>query len=123
MGDNKVLIELSKKKLFEFDNNNKLGVMRIDWYDGSLANTWSPTKLIIELNNKKVVDLQQLQQELNIIQFEKLKNFDEVIKYCGGGGFENETLLYVVGKNQNYIVKLIPLKDSYSYIYVYNKSN
>lgn len=108
------------EELFSIENDKKIGVMRIDWYDGRLANRWNPTELLIRLNNEKNIDLKQLQQELNIIQFDKLDKFHKVEKLCGGTGYDKEKLFYVIGKNQRYAVKLIPVKDSYSYIYVYN---
>ena len=54
--------ELSKEKSFEYSSKELLGVMRFDFYDGGLANQWNPRELIIELNDKKEIDLKKLQQ-------------------------------------------------------------
>ena len=66
---------LSKEKTFDYDSKELLGVMRFDFYDGRLANQWSPRDLIIELNNKNEIDLRKLQRELNYIQFELIDNW------------------------------------------------
>lgn len=113
--------QLSKTKIFQYNSDELLGVMRFDFYDERLANQWNPRDLIIQLNNKKEIDLKKLQEELNHIQFELIKDFNKVKELCRGNGYSNEILLYIdldVGK---YVVKLIPVKDSYSYIYTYKK--
>ena len=59
--------ELSKEKSFEYSSKELLGVMRFDFYDGRLSNQWNHRELIVELNNRKLIDLKKLQQELNYI--------------------------------------------------------
>lgn len=113
--------ELRKEKYFNYDNEELLGVMRFDFYDGSLANQWNPRELIIELSNKKQIDLKKLQQELNHVQFELITSFEKVVELCGGTGYNNETLLYIDFEVAKYVVKLIPVRDCYSYIYTYIK--
>lgn len=115
--------ELNKEKYFNYDSKELLGVMRFDFYDGVLANKWNPKDLIIELNNKKEIDLKKLQQELNYIQFDLINNYEKVVALCGGTGYDNETLLYVDFEIAKYVIKLIPVKDCYSYIYTYIKEN
>ena len=113
--------KLSKEKNFNYDSKELLGVMRFDFYDGRLSNQWNPRDLIIELNNRREIDLRKLQQELNYIQFELIDNFNNIVNLCGGTGYDKETLVYVdlgIGK---YVIKLIPVKDGYSYIYTYLK--
>ena len=95
--------------------------MRFDFYDGALANQWNPRALIIDLNNKKEIDLKKLQQELNYIQFDLVKGYEKVVELCGGTGYDNETLLYVDFEIAKYVIKLIPVRDCYSYIYTYRK--
>ncbi|MDK0546052.1 hypothetical protein [Clostridium perfringens] len=113
--------ELSKEKTFEYSSKELLGVMRFDFYDGGLANQWNPRDLIIELNDKKEIDLKKLQQELNYIQFDLINNFDNVISFCNGRGYDNETLVYIDLEVAKYVIKLVPVRDSYSYIYTYIK--
>ncbi|MDM0991271.1 hypothetical protein ACV3XI_12715 [Clostridium perfringens] len=112
---------LSKEKSFEYSSKELLGVMRFDFYDGGLANQWNPRDLIIELNDKKKIDLKKLQQELNYIQFDLINNFDNVINFCNGRGYDNETLVYIDLEIAKYVIKLVPVRDSYSYIYTYLK--
>lgn len=113
--------ELSKEKYFNYDSKELLGVMRFDFYDGTLANQWNPRDLIIELNKNKEIDLKKLQQELNYIQFDLINNYEKVIEFCGGTGYDNETLLYVDFEMDKYVIKLIPVRGCYSYIYTYVK--
>ena len=93
--------------------------MRFDIYDGRLSNQWNPRELIIEMNDRKLIDLKKLQQELNYIQFELIDNFNNVVNLCNGTGYDNETLLYIDLELSKYVIKLIPIRDSYSYIYTY----
>lgn len=93
--------------------------MRFDFYDGSLSNQWNPRDLIIELNNRREIDLRKLQQELNYIQFELIDNFNNIVSLCGGTDYDKETLVYVDLEIGKYIIKLIVVKDGYSYIYTY----
>lgn len=113
--------ELSKVKCFDYNNEEILGVMRFDFYDGRIANQWNPRELIIELNSKGKIDLKKLQQELNYIQFDLINTYDRIIGLCNGSGFENETLLYIDMEVSKCVIKLIPCRDCYSYIYVYLK--
>ena len=113
--------ELSKEKSFEYSSKELLGVMRFDFYDGGLANQWNPRDLIIELNNRKLIDLKKLQQELNYIQFTLIEEFNKVVELCNGTGYDKETLVYIELEEGKYVIKLIPVKDSYSYIYTYKR--
>lgn len=110
---------LHKEQLFEINNSNRLGTMRIDWYDGKIANQWNPTELLIKLKDSRLIDLNVLQEELNYIQFGLLYSFENVVRLCDGTGYDKETHVYFVGEF-SYGIRLIPIRDSYSYIYVYN---
>lgn len=112
---------LSKEKTFDYDSKELLGVMRFDFYDGRLSNQWNPRELIIELNNRKLIDLKKLQQELNYIQFTLIEEFNKVVELCNGTGYDKETLVYIELEEGKYVIKLIPVKDSYSYIYTYKR--
>ena len=87
--------KLSKEKTFNYDSKELLGVMRFDFYDGGLSNQWFPRELIIELNDRKEIDLKKLQEELNYIQFTLIKDFNKVVELCNGTGYGKETLVYV----------------------------
>ena len=113
--------KLGEGRDFNWDGKELVGVMRFDFYDGRISNQWSPRDLIIELNNRREIDLRKLQQELNYIQFELIDNFNNIVSLCNGTGYDNETLLYVDLELSKYVIKLIPVRDSYSYIYTYLK--
>lgn len=115
--------ELSRDNSFEYSVEELLGVMRFDFYDGVLANKWNPKDLIIELNSKQEIDLKKLQEELNYIQFDLIKDFNTVVNLCNGRGYNNETLVYIDLEIAKYVIKLIPVKDDYSYIYTYLKGD
>ena len=115
--------KLSKEKTFDYDSKELLGVMRFDFYDGGIANQWNPRELIIELNNKKEIDQNRLQEELNYIQLTLIKDFNKVVELCNGKGYDKETLVYIDLDIAKYVIKLIPVKDNYSYIYTYFKGN
>lgn len=112
---------LSKEKTFDYDSKELLGVMRFDFYDRVLANQWNSKNLIIELNDRKEIDLKKLQEELNYIQFTLIKNFNKVVELCNGAGYDKETLVYIELEEGKYVIKLIPVLDSYSYIYTYKR--
>ncbi|MDU1349265.1 hypothetical protein [uncultured Clostridium sp.] len=112
---------LSKEKIFNYDSKELLGVMRFDFYDGRLANQWNARELLIQLNNKKEINLKKLQEELNYIQFTLIKDFNKVVELCKGKGYDKETLVYIELEEGKYVVKLIPVLDSYSYIYTYKR--
>ena len=76
--------KLSKEKYFNYDSKELLGVMRFDFYDGRLSNQWNHRELIVELNNRKLIDLKKLQQELNYIQFTLIEEFNKVVELCNG---------------------------------------
>lgn len=113
--------KLSKEKTFNYDSKEVLGVMRFDFYDGRLANQWNPRNLTMELNNKNEINLKRLQKELNFIQFTLIKEFNKIVELCNGVGYDKETLVYIDLEEGKYVIKLIPVLDSYSYIYSYKR--
>lgn len=73
------------------------------------------------MNDGKLIDLKKLQQELNYIQFTLIEEFNKVVELCNGTGYDKETLVYIELEEGKYVIKLIPVKDSYSYIYTYKR--
>lgn len=108
---------------FEIDEKKRVGTMRIDWNGSnySICNQWNPTKLLSELKAASKIDLGKLQKELNFVEFDLLSRFQRVEKYCSGTGYDKEQLFSISSDYYNYGIKLIPVKDAYSYIYVYLK--
>lgn len=113
--------KLSKEKYFNYDSKELLGVMRFDFYDGRLSNQWNPRELIIEMNDRKLIDVRKLQQELNYIQFTLIEELNKVVELCNGTAYDKEILVYIELEEGKYVIKLIPVKDSYSYIYTYKR--
>jgi hypothetical protein len=115
--------DLVKDVTFQIDETKRLGVMRIDWAGSGdkLCNQWNPSKLLTDLKTSSKIDLSKLQQELNHLQFELLSSFQRVEKYCNGTGYDKEQIFTISLDCYNYAIKLIPVKDAYSYIYAYLK--
>ncbi|MBU3190315.1 hypothetical protein KPL51_12285 [Clostridium bowmanii] len=107
--------------MFKIDEKKRLGTMRVDWNDGRICNQWNPTNLLMELRADSIIDLGKLQKELNYLQFDLLPSFKRVEKYCGGTGYDSETLFTISLEAADYAIKLIAVKDAYSYIYTYQK--
>ena len=99
--------KLSKEKTFDYDSKELLGVMRFDFYNGVLANQWNSKNLIIELNNRREIDLKKLQEELNYIQFTLIKDFNKVVELCNGTGYDKETLVYIELEEGKYVIKVV----------------
>ena len=60
-------------------------------------------------------------RSLDVTELELIKEFNKIVELCNGTGYEKETLVYIDLEIGKYIIKLIPVKDSYSYIYTYIK--
>lgn len=97
--------------------------MRFDFNDNDSipCNTFIPKDLILEMNKSQDIDLFELQKELNYIQFTLLDRFDKVVSLCGDTGYSKETLFYINQRLAKYVIKLVPVKNAYSYIYTYLK--
>lgn len=102
--------DLVKGAMFEIDERKRHGIMLIYWADGRLCNQWNHTNLLTELKADSKIDLQKLQGELNYLQLELLTSFQRVEKYCGGTGYDMETLLLISLELADYAIKLIPVK-------------
>ena len=91
--------------------------MRVDFADGSIANSWFPTALATSKEN-----LQEIQDVVNDIMFDQITSYDKVVEICGGEGLDETANLYVYEGNYNYWINLIPIKGDYNYyINVYKK--
>ncbi|SHJ87006.1 hypothetical protein SAMN02745248_01173 [Hathewaya proteolytica DSM 3090] len=73
------------------------------------------------MNDRKEINLKKLQEELNYIQFILIRDFNKVVELCNGIGYDKEALVYIELEEGKYVVKLIPVLDSYSYIYIYKR--
>ena len=113
------LVPLEKCGEVTVKNEDRLGVMRIDWFDGRISNQWFPTERFQKLCEENGISIPLLQGEINQIMFEQLQDFSSIIDLCKGDSSKHERTFYVRGKEVNYYVRLVPVRDVYSGIMVY----
>jgi hypothetical protein len=109
---------LEKNCPFEFEAEKKVGHMRCDFQDGSLANSWFPT----DHSKDENVNLTDIQNTVNSVMFDELTTFEKVVELCGGEGYDFRQNRFFVEGDYNYWIDLIPAKGDYNYyIHVYTK--
>ena len=116
---------LKEEAYFNIDKELWLGNLRFDFYDSkeTLCNKFFPSNLIYELDKQEVISLNNIQEEVNLIQFDIIKNYNNIVSLCGGQGYSFEKILYIGMEEANYAIKLIPTTDSYNYLYIYRKGD
>ena len=99
--------------------------MRFDFYDNKerLSNKFFPSDLIYELDKQEVISLKKIQEEVNTIQFDIIKNYSNLVSLCDGQGYSFEKTLYIEMEEANYAIKLVPTIDSFNYLYIYRKGD
>ena len=114
--------ELKEEVSFNIDKELWLGNLRFDFYDSkeTLCNKFFPSDLIYELDRQEVISLKKIQEEVNLIQFNMIKNYNNLVSLCGGQGYSFEKVLYIDMEEANYAIKLIPTTDS-TIIYTYTE--
>ena len=117
--------ELKEEVSFNIDKELWLGNLRFDFYDSkeTLCNKFFPSDLIYELDRQEVISLKKIQEEVNLIQFNMIKNYNNLVSLCGGQGYSFEKVLYIDMEEANYAIKLVPTIDSYNYLYIYRKGD
>ncbi|HBG7256470.1 hypothetical protein ACWJU0_11115 [Clostridioides difficile] len=117
--------ELKEEISFDIDKELWLGNLRFDFYDSqeTLCNKFFPSDLIYELDKHEVISLKKIQEEVNLIQFHMIKNYNNLVSLCGGQGYSFEKVLYIEMEEANYAIKLVPTTDSYNYVYIYRKGD
>ena len=117
--------QLKEEVSFDIDKDLWLGNLRFDFYDNKeiLCNKFFPSDLIYELDKQEVISLKKMQEEVNLIQFDMIKNYNNLVSLCGGQGYSFEKVLYIVMDEPNSAIKLLPIIDSYNYIYIYRKGD
>lgn len=115
--------KLVQEQLFEISKDKWLGNLRFDFYDSLQrpSNKFFPSDLIYELDKTGDISLKKIQEEVNIIQFDIIKNFKNLVSIVGGQGYSFEKTLYISMEEADYAVKLTPTTDSYNYIFIYRK--
>ena len=115
------LEQIKDCRAINVDNNNKLGVMRVDWGDGRISNKWFSTTVFSSLCEQHEISINQIQMEINDVMFKEVEHFSTVIRLCKGDSYADESTFQVQGVDVVYYVKLIPVRESYSSIIVYLK--
>ena len=117
--------QLKEEVSFDIDKELWLGNLRFDFYDSRemLSNKFFPSDLIYKLDNDGVISLMKIQEEVNLIQFDMIKNYNNLVSLCDGQGYSFEKVLYIEMEEANYAIKLIPTTDSYNYLYIYRKGD
>ena len=117
--------QLKEEVSFDIDKELWLGNLRFDFYDNKerLCNKFFPSDLIYELDKQEVISLKKIQEEVNTIQFDMIKDYNNLVSLCGGQGYSFEKTLYIEMEEANYAIRLIPTTDSYNYLYIYRKGD
>ncbi|EGT4206259.1 hypothetical protein [Clostridioides difficile] len=73
--------EVKEKTSFDIDKELWLGNLRFDFYDIKeiLCNKFFTSDLIYELDKKEVISLKKIQEEVNLIQFDMVKNYNSLV--------------------------------------------
>lgn len=120
-----MVIPLSDMKLFEVKEDLKVGTMRVDFdnrYNGPLCNKWFPSPGLKMLADEGRVNLSEVQEIVNAIQFDMFRTFDTIVKHCGGTGYDHEKWQFFQYGSCDYALKFIPVIGDYNlYILVYSK--
>ena len=65
--------------------------------------------------------IETLKQQLNDLMFNELNTFKKVIERCQGEGYQYEETFRVEGEEFNFFIRLKPVRDECSHIFVYIK--
>ena len=106
------------------DEDKSLGIMRLDYCSSrpnEVCNQWFPSSQMNQVLMEHPISIQQLQQELNELIFIQLDVFDKVIEKCSGEGYKHEETFKVESECFNFFIRLKPVQDDYSHLFVYVK--
>ncbi|MBP3907588.1 hypothetical protein [Turicibacter sanguinis] len=106
------------------DENKSLGIMRLDYCSSrpnEVCNQWFPSPKMNQVLMEHPISIQQLQQELNELIFNQLDVFDKVTEKCGGEGYKREETFKVESESFKFFIRLKPVQDDYSHLFVYAK--
>ena len=117
-------INVKELKELGLEETKALGRMRLDW-SGSrrdeVCNQWFPSQHFEEVKAQSDISIPLLQETLNELIFNQLDVFGKVIEKCEGEGYGYEQLFKVETSALNLFVRLKPVRDEYSYVFVYDK--
>lgn len=108
----------------ELDESKSIGMMRLD-QSGSrrdeVCNQWLPSQQFDDVVDKYNISIPALQVLINELIFEQLDVFSKVIDRCRGEGYRYEQLFKVETTDFNFYLRLKPVKDEYSYLFIYHR--
>ena len=110
--------------LLGLEENKSLGIMRLDYCSSrpnEVCNQWFPAAQMNQVLMEHPISIQQLQQELNELIFNQLDVFDKVTEKCGGEGYKREETFKVESESFKFFIRLKPVQDDYSHLFVYAK--
>ena len=108
----------------ELDESKSIGMMRLDWSESrrdEVCNKWLPSQQFDDVVDKYNISIPALQVLINELIFEQLDVFSKVIDRCIGEGYHYEQLLKVETTDFNFYLRLKPVKDEYSYLFIYHR--
>ena len=117
-------INVKELKELKLEEKKALGRMRLDWLGSGrdeVCNQWFPSQRFEEVMGESNLSISLLQETLNELIFHQLDVFGKVIEKCGGTGYGYEQLFKVETSAFNFFVRLKPVQDEYSYVFVYTK--
>lgn len=108
----------------KLDESKLIGIMRLDWLgscEDTVCNKWIAAQQFDDIVKKYNVSIPTLQALVNELIFEQLDVFSKVIDRCGGEGYSYEQTFKVETTDFNFYLRLKPVKDEYSYIFIYQR--
>ena len=117
-------MNVKELKELGLEEKKTLGRMRLDWLGSrrdEVCNQWFPSQRFEEVITQYDISIQQLQPELNELIFNQLDVFEKVIETCGGEGYKHEETFKVESESFNFFIRLKPVQDDYSHLFVYAK--
>lgn len=117
-------INVKDLKELGLEETKVLGRMRLDWLGsrrGEVCNQWFPSQQFEEVMAQSNLSIPLLQETLNELIFHQLDVFGKVIEKCGGKGYGYEQLFKVETSAFNFFIRLKPVRDDYSHVFVYAK--
>ena len=110
---------LKREKIFNYDTKDMIGIMKFDFYDGCLANSWHWRS---ERNDFSKEEITELQDQVNNIVFDILGDFKKVKALVDKANKDREVLYYATfNKLFNFVIKLTGYKEEYNYVFAYRR--
>lgn len=126
MNTRKLLSNISKDIMFEFDKTKKISHLRCQFgYDRQIANQFVPFEGMDKKVKEYQIDLKRVNEVCNIIQFEWIQNYLNIEKLCVSSEDASnmkETNYFLRDGDVNYWIRLNPfgVQQYNCYIHLYH---